>query len=226
MPKTFSRAFSLSLISVLIFLSAQAGGRQQGRKLLPVDEAYKDKTFLAFRDRLLEAAKNRDSKFVMSAVHSRIRNSFGDSGGVGEFRKKWKPERPDSELWDTLVEILSLGGAFRNAGKGSDFWAPYVFSSFPEDMDSFEYVAVTGENVNVRQKADPASPVISILSYDLVKAPEGLSGKKAGDWVKIVLPGGKDGFVSARFLRSPVDYRASFTRVKGRWMMSALVAGD
>jgi hypothetical protein len=159
-------------------------------------------------------------------VHPQIRNSFGDDGGIKEFRKKWKPESPDSELWDTLVEILRLGGSFRDAGKGRDFWAPYVYSNFPEDVDAFEYVAVTGENVNVRQKPDPASAVVSTLSYDLVKAPEGPPQGRAGDWVRVVTPGGKEGFVSRRFLRSPVDYRAGFTKVKGRWMMSALVAGD
>jgi hypothetical protein len=226
MLRIFSTASSLTLISLLVSLSAQAGARQQGRKLLPVDEAYKDKSFLVFRDRLLEAAKNHDSKFVMSAVHPRIRTGFGDNGGINEFRRKWMPERSDSKLWDTLVEVLSLGGAFRKAGKGSDFWAPYVYSNFPEDVDSFDYLAVIGENVNVRQKPDPSSPVVSTLSYDLVKAPQGVAEKKAGDWVRIVTPAGRDGFVSRGFLRSPVDYRASFTRVKGRWMMSALVAGD
>jgi len=208
-----------------LLLLACLAGQAQGRKLMPVDEASRDKTFLAFRDRLLEAAKKRDSKFVMGVVHPRIRNSFGAGGGIKEFREKWKPERSDSELWGTLAEVLRLGGSFRKAGRGSDFWAPYVYSKFPEDVDAFEYLAVTGEQVNVRQKPDPASPVISTLSFDLVKAPEGLS-KKAGDWIKIVTPGGKEGFVSGKFLRSPVDYRASFTKVNGRWMMSALVAGD
>lgn len=203
----------------------QAAGAQ-ARKLLPVDEAHEDKTFLAFRDRLLEAAKNRDSKLVMSAVHPRIRNSFGDDGGIKEFRKKWKPESPDSELWGTLVEILRLGGSFREAGKGRDFWAPYVYSNFPDDVDAFEYLAVTGENVNVRRKPDPASEVVSTLSYDLVKAPDGPPRSEASEWTRIITPDGKEGFVSRRFLRSPVDYRAAFTKVNGRWMMSALVAGD
>jgi hypothetical protein len=219
-------ALALAALSVLACLVAPSSAGAQGRKLMPIDEASQDKTFETFRNRLLEAAKNRDSKFVMSVVHPQIRNSFGDNGGAREFRKKWKPESPDSELWNELVEILSLGGAFRKAGKGRDFWAPYVYSNFPEDVDAFEYVAVTGQNVNVRQKPDPASPVISALSYDLVKAPEGLSGNEAAGWIKIVTPGGKEGFVSAQFVRSPVDYRASFTKVKGKWMLSALVAGD
>ncbi len=219
-------ALSLAALSLLACLAAPPGVGAQGRKLMPIDEASGDQTFKVFRDRLLEAAKNRDSKFVMSIVHPQIRNSFGDNGGAREFRKKWKPESPDSELWNELVEILSLGGAFRKAGKSRDFWAPYVYSNFPEDVDAFEYVAVTGQNVNVRQKPGPESPVISALSYDLVKAPEGLGGKKPGGWIKVVTPDGEEGFVSASFVRSPVDYRASFTKVKGRWMMSALIAGD
>lgn len=227
MLKSFPRMASVATLALYLAacLATPPVASAQGRKLMPVDEASEDKTFLAFRDRLLEAAKRRDTKFVMSAVHPRIRNSFGDNGGAREFRRKWKPENPDSELWETLVEILRLGGSFREAGKGRDFWAPYVYSNFPEDLDAFEYMAVTGENVNVRQRPDPASAVISTLSYDLVKAPDGLP-HKAGGWTKIITPGGEEGFVSGRFLRSSVDYRAAFTKVNGRWMMSALVAGD
>jgi hypothetical protein len=41
-----------------------------------------------------------------------------------------------------------------------------------------------------------------------------------------VLPGGRRGFVHAAYARSPVDYRAYFTRVDGRWQLTLFLAGD
>ena len=45
-------------------------------------------------------------------------------------------------------------------------------------------------------------------------------------WYKIETLGGKKGFVSAEFVRSPIDYRACFEKKNGKWKMTAFVAGD
>jgi hypothetical protein len=40
------------------------------------------------------------------------------------------------------------------------------------------------------------------------------------------LPDGRAGFVDSRFVRSPIDYRAAFARIDGRWQMTLFLAGD
>src|SRR5262249_1038792 len=119
------RTGSLKLLILLVSISCPA--MAQVGKLYPVDEGPKDPSFQAFRDNLIDAAKNRDMKFVLSILDPNIQNSFGGDGGVEEFKEKWKPGNPEGELWDVLLKILSMGGSLSENG----FCAPYVSCKFP-----------------------------------------------------------------------------------------------
>ncbi len=90
---------------------------------------------------------------------------------------------------------------------------------------------IFGNNVNLRAKPDLSGEVVSQLSYNVVKVDYENSIGKNGEeqtysWLKVETLGGKKGFVSAEFVRSPIDYRAIFTKEKGKWKMTAFVAGD
>jgi hypothetical protein len=71
----------------------------QERYVRPVDEAAKDASFLAFRTKLIAAAKRRDAKYILSIVDRNIMNSYGGNGGVKEFKESWEINRPDSKFW-------------------------------------------------------------------------------------------------------------------------------
>jgi hypothetical protein len=45
-------------------------------------------------------------------------------------------------------------------------------------------------------------------------------------WVKITAPNGRQGYVSGKYVRSPSDYHACFRKVRGKWYMTVLAAGD
>ena len=215
------RAECLKLLILLVSISCPAVA--QVGKLYPFDDGPKDPSFQAFRARLIEAAKNRDAKFVLSILDPKITNSFGGDGGVKEFKEMWEPDNPNSELWGVLVKILSMGGSFSK----NEFCAPYVFSKFPE-LDTFEHSAIIGEQVRVREQPDLTSPVIASLSYDIVTITDPFEPIKKDErsWIAIKLSNGKTGFVSEQFIRSPSDYRACFTKKNGKWRMTTLVAGD
>lgn len=221
------RAECLKLLILLVSVSCPA--MAQVGKLYPVDEGPKDPSFQAFRAELIEAAKNRDAKFVLNILDPDMLNSFGGDGGVKEFREWWKPANPNSELWGILIEILSMGGSFSPENK-NDFCAPYVFHKLPDlDLDPFDHSVIIGENVRVRDQAGLTSPIIATLSYDIVALADPSTNpvKKDGHtWIGIKLSNGKTGFVSKQFIRSSIDYRACFTKKNGRWWMTALVAGD
>jgi hypothetical protein len=73
--------------------------------------------------------------------------------------------------------------------------------------------------------------MITSLSYDIVLNVSGTDSpepKNKADpaWVRIRLPDGREGFVSAQFIRSPTDYRAGFKKTGGQWLLTHLVAGD
>jgi hypothetical protein len=203
------------------------------RKLYPVDEAAKDPGFKAFRDALLDAARRHDRERILNSLDPKIDNESDESGqGVRYFKQKWElGGNKESKLWETLETILSMGGAFSTEEGVRYFCAPYVSSSWPDDagLDSPPYYAVVGDRVLVRQGPASRSPVVTSLSYDIVEdidrrpEPEQLSS----GYTKIMIPGTNyTGYVSSLYLRSSMDFRACFKRVRGKWVMSSLVAGD
>lgn len=186
-----------------------------GPKLAFVDEASRDASFAAYRDRLLAAVRTRDAQTVLALSDPNVRTSFGGGGGRADLEQALR-----EEVWGELEQILSLGGTFRDGM----FWAPYVYSAWPESHDAFETLAAIADDVPLRRSADANAAAIATLSRDLVtRASE---PGDAGAWTKVTTADGKTGFVESRFVRSPVGYRAGFTRTADGWRMTALVAGD
>lgn len=199
----------------------------------PVDESGQDPAFSEFYRRFQAAVAARDVQQLLSMVHPRIRISFGDDGGIAAFRKAWKLDREPaaSPLWPILADILRLGGTFVDAER-TTFFAPYVYSRFPERFDAFRHVVVTGEDVSVLVAPKLDAGVVERVSYLVVERlgtgetpPLEVDGRSY-TWVKVGLPSGKVGWVPSRDVWSPVGYRAGFHRENGNWQMTVLVTGD
>ena len=184
--------------------------------LSPVDEAPKNAGFLAFRTRLQEIVAKRDVKALLEVVDPNIRASFGSDHGVPAFIEMWKLNDPSTELWKELGAVLALGGTFADV---STFTAPYVFSRWPDGVDSFESVAVIGRNVRIRSAPRADAPVVATVSYEILELD--FSKPDSAEWTAV-----KAGYISKQFVRSPIDYRATFTYSKGRWRMIFFLAGD
>ena len=193
-----------------------------GPKLKPVDEATSDPSLVAFRDELLAAVRKRDADAVVALADPKIRTSFGGGGGAADFGRALK----QPGVWEDFEQLLTQGGSFVGEGSGRSFWAPYVYSAWPDAHDVFESLAITGENVPLYESADKDARVIATLSHDIVK-PAGDLGRDIGQWHNVKTADGHTGWVEAKFVRSPVGYRAGFLKNKdGKWQINALVAGD
>ena len=212
----------LRCLFALVMLAALATPHAHAqREFRPVDEAVTQPDFFSFRAQLLSTLARRDTLALLEVVDKNIKNSFGGNDGINEFKKTWALHKRDSRLWEVLATVLALGGSFTG---DAAFNAPYVFSRWPADVDSFANVAVVGSDVRVRASASRNAESIGTLSFAIV---ERAAPNAAGSaWVAVRLPGGQRGFVDKRFVRGPVDYRAIFTKADGKWMLSALVAGD
>lgn len=188
---------------------------------MPVDEGAKDASFAAFRTGLLDIGRKRDAAAFMKIVNPKIRTSFGPGGGSGDFRKSWKPEDPQSPLWEEMEHILTHGGTFNKVSEQLQFWAPYVYSAWGDNgPDAFQFFAVIDENVPLRESKDASSKSIATLSYDIVKREE-----EQQPWTRVTTADNRTGWVESKHLRSPIGYRAGFTKRSGQWKMDALVSG-
>jgi hypothetical protein len=214
----------------LAVLAAVAGAQE--RFVKPVDEAAKDASFLAFRTKLIAAAERRDVDYIMSIVDPRIKLGFGGEDGIANFKRQWKLASKTSGFWKEFLAAIKNGGAFEKGRK--TFMAPYTFTSWPDDIDGFEYHAIFGNNVNLREAPATDSRVVGRLSYNIVSVDNEKSvmtnAAKEEDrefvWYKVKTLGGKEGFVKSEFVRSHIDYRAGFTKKRGVWKLDFFVAGD
>lgn len=220
----------ISIIGFLVFFLAFSCFAQE-RYVKPVDEVKQDASFYAFRTRLIAAAEKHDAKFINSILDPKIQLSFGGHAGLKDFKEMWHIEKPNSKFWDEFLPVIKNGDIFSTEGRKKVFYAPYTFTSFPNDLDSFEYFAIFGNNVNLRERPDGGSAILDRLSYNVVKIEDSGTVMKPGssddaDWYKIETLGGKRGFVKAEYVRSPIDYRAGFEKKGGQWKMVTFIAGD
>jgi len=206
-------------------------GGDQDIKLYPLDQAEQNSDFLEFRRRLIQAVEDKDLDFLLSCVDDSIRYTFGVNEGVSGFLQAWEldtnPEQ--SRFWDEMEQVLKLGGEFTNLEK-TIFTAPYVYSSFPEEIDPFQHVAITDREVKVYQEPKLSADILGVLNYSIVQnlTHNGRYRFEHEDryWRKIESFSGHSGFVLDQYTRSPIDYRASFQFSDGTWKLIFFVAGD
>jgi len=191
--------------------------------LKPVDEGPRNPSFAAFRDSLRAALVRHDADAVLAVVDSNIKTGFGGDDGVAAFERQWHPRSMDSPLWRDLGATLALGGTFDAAGS---FVAPYVYSKWPEAIDAFGHVAIAGSGVRVRAEPSLDAKVIGRLSYAIVPVAAGKLRAEDAEWTRVQFSPGRSGYVAARYARSPVGYRAFFTRGAAGWRMVMFLAGD
>jgi hypothetical protein len=209
-------------LAVILILAAGIFGQE--RYIKPVDEAKLDPAFLAFRTKLIAANDRKDAKYVLSIVDPNIKNGFGGEDGIVKFRKGWKLESPNSEFWAEFSKVIKNGGSFIGEGRNrmNFFGAPYVYSTWLEDLDAFEHAVILGSDVNLRKSPSTDGEIIGRLSYNVVKLPN----EEPSAWIKVTTLGGQTGYVKRDFVRSSIDYRAGFEKKRGVWKMTFFLAGD
>jgi len=212
--------FRVLPVAILLFGYLAGVAAQNVQVLRPVDEAPQNPDFLAFRTRLKEIVSKHDTKALLEVLHPDIRASFGSDHGIPAFVAMWTLNEASSELWKELGTVINLGGTFSGP---SMFTAPYIFSNWPNDVDSFDFMAITGTNVRIRTQPSAEAPVLATVSYAILE--NDLEAKPVEGWTAVKFQS-KRGYVSSQFIRSPIDYRARFEYQDGRWRMVFFLAGD
>ncbi len=220
-----ARTVAALVLGVAFAFSANAADKVL--RLNPMDEGPRDASFLKFRGEFKTIIARKDAPALMKIVMPNIQNSFGGDNGAANFKKMWKPQEAKSDVWPVLKLVLDMGGNFDSK---TEFSAPYVFSAFPNDVDSFESVVVTSPDAVMRDKPKADATIVRKLDHDILALVTGAKKlqHEAGsdDWLEVKDAAGKHGFVLQRDVRSPIDFRAGFKKIKGRWRMVDLVVGD
>jgi len=216
-------------LTLLLFLFGFSLSFAQA-KLLPPKTAIFDNSLSKFLKDLSKAVENEDTPFIVNHLAEEIMVSFGGDGGIQEFKEYWTLDKDTSELWEELKKIMTLGGG---PYEGIErYTLPYVFTQWPDDesFDAFEYAAITGSNVNVRDLPSvEGSKVLGQFSYDIVKINYEKTHPEYEDtgWYYVESSTGDlEGYVYGFYVRSPIDYRLGLEKMEGEWKITYLVAGD
>ena len=214
----------LLLTVAALMLAIAVPAQAQERKLLPVDEAAGDASWIRFKKRLQAAIDTRDKQFLLSILDRNVRNQTEKTRGIAEFRKQWELDTADSPVWRELQSALLLGSAYMRRDKGArELCAPYVLAKWPEDVAPFSNAVVIAKETTVRAEPSNASAALGALSYDIVPITDWEVDDKAADtqqkWVRIRFRN-RDGYLPEEHVRSPVEQAACFTKSGDTWRMT------
>ena len=198
------------------------------QRLSLVDQAQSSRDFFQFRQRLRQAVRDRDARFIRSIVTNHTKLSFGSLLTLDDL----DIDNPKATIWLGMEKAFSVGCAKASGFTDMPSWVcPHVFQVWPDNLDPFNYVAILGKDVNARSQASANSPVVGMLFNEVVKlAPlqrkAQFNFNNLYNWSQVVLPNGHHGYVLNRYIYSPVGYRGFFEKIGGKWKMTFFLTGD
>ena len=180
------------------------------------------------------AIEMRDTDLLIALSADDVKLGFGGEDGADFMRIALDAEGPN--LWPHLEDVMTMGCAANSQG---GITMPYYFS---QDMqiDPFEAMMVTGDNVPLLATAGSDAQVLATVSWEEVQLAPDAQGTVTfgGDpedvdqgWTRVRLQATEDrialeGFIAVQDLRSVIDYRLIAASRNGRWRITAFLAGD
>ena len=212
-----------SLVLGLVLLALIATPAEAAsRKLPPVEQCGGDPAFVAFRKQLQRAVERRQPQALIPLLAPNVLVNFGGDSGRKAFASQWELDRPSkSGLWGELAAVLRLGCAKIEQARVMPSF--HVQFSLENDLDPFETMLVASPDARLHATRGAASPEIATLTWDVVTAVE---ASDDGSQIKVRLADGREGWLKRTELRSALDYRLIMEKRRGKWMVTAFVAGD
>ncbi|WP_163578027.1 peptidoglycan-binding protein [Halomonas faecis] len=204
---------------------AREGLRYDGTRLQPMDEAWRDPTFAAFRDRLRRVVLTRDSESLIAMTEPDIMLGFGGSGGHDDMREWLEHPESGEDVWRQLETILPLG-AVR--------WGPDVYclpytGCLPTRLlaghDPFTTVIVTATDAIMRSAPDGDATIVRPLDHDILTL-IGDSSAHSKSYYPVRDSEGNEGFVSGQAIAFVIGPRMEIHRSESGWRIQSLVSGD
>jgi hypothetical protein len=193
-----------------------------------VDASATDPSFAAFRKTLLHAATARDGRALRAALAPTVEANLNNvRQPAGHIIGMYFPAKPAAgELWDELRIALTLGAIPRDGG--------YCAASIGCDGKlKVDDLAVIGDDVPLFKLPETTAKVLERMSHDIVRAGQTSSGEviettehgKTYEFLRILSPVGRTGYVESRYIRGPMDHRFYFKKYQGAWKLDAFSSG-
>ena len=182
------------------------------------DDGALDASFATFRDSLRAV-----TAALLAVVAPDARLSFGDApGGPDGLRQMWlgaapPPDAHGATLWTVLGGLLDGGGVDEDGA----VTVPAAAALWPDTLDAFSHVAVTGERVPAR-----ASPTDTTVVAYLRRVYLPVTAPAADGLWPVRLPDGRGAVVATTDATSPVGYRATFWDDGDGWRLRSFLHGD
>jgi hypothetical protein len=210
-------------LAAAAFVAAPVRARSGLRTLLPVDQAERDPSLAQVLKTLRGIVGGRDDRELLALMTPDFKVEFDVGKGPETFRRHWKLNARDSQVWELLDRLLSLGGTFYSP---TLFALPYVYTRFPTDLDKLSHVVSVRAKVPLRQRPDPGGPEMGTLDYAILplRNPIAPPALLADPFEEVRHPDWGLCYVSRSDVYSPAGHRAFFEKRQGRWQWLSLAA--
>ena len=183
----------------------------------------------AVRADLRRIVAARDLKALRAHIRDDTTLSFGGDAGPQGLDALWTRDPvATGVLWRELETLVALPGVASREDGRNRYCAPYVYCMpYQADIDVVDVVVVLGRDVALRAQPDTRSRVLARVSHAVLTRVDDGRAPPATGWVHVRLASGQQGFIAARMLRGPIDYRFSIVEDgDGQWYFQYFVAGD
>lgn len=219
--------------------SQMAGVRFQPQHFVVIDEAKTDDDFFKFLQKLRQAVKRRDAKFIRTLVNPETRFSFGD----GSTLENLDINNPKAPFWLHLQKAIAIGcskhetNSPQTSTSDNNIWnCPPLKFHQSKVIGDFEQVFIVGEQIKVRREPNDRGRIIGIISYEIVEFDyKGFSKLSAQEqdaietlygWMPVILSNNQRGFVRSSYAYRLIGYRIHLVKLKGEWKLRSFLAGD
>ncbi len=217
-----------ALFSLLFLLCATAAGQQ-----LVLDESHLDRDFLRFKLQLTEAILDKDALKIAPLLHHDLDLGYDSPENAREYLLETFRQGNGEYFWDELYRLISLGfireqtdtRVHDEAVSHTSFLAPsYASQSFPTNLD--QKLIITGRNVNIRSAPTTRATIIRQASWEVFRYHSEVDGDEfvaknlsadGYNWVELVLPDGKIGYVVETFTTVGLLVNLRVARFEDGW---------
>ncbi len=209
---------------ILGFLFLFTGSFAQVAKLLPVNELNKDKSLNDFMVAFLRAVNNNDTSFLFNNLYEDMYNGHHEQPGIEVFKKVWKLD-VNQILGKEIIKAVVLGGVMVEKNR---FEMPYTSALFPSDkFNVYNHGIVIKNSAFVYEQPTISSPRAGALSFEIVEVTNwSVLDEENISWTQVLLKNKRAGYILSSDMKSPLDYRFVFRKIKGKWVFSSFAAGD